>query len=173
MRPLMGSRFNDRHKETSPDRASFQPPTPVSCPSPDGTAGRFPLEVRSAHHRSRRSRRESRDRVPWRLQVPRWDGRSTPQAFFPRRKGVSVVNRGIPGNRIRLDAPKPNPSWGRAGVVSIRPKTCLGTNGVTHVVIAYNSNDWVFLVSRPCRRDAICRPIDEGLPTTYRPSPSG
>jgi lysophospholipase L1-like esterase len=54
---------------------------------------------------------------------------------------IAVVNRGISGNRIRLDAPQSTPSWGRAGL-SRFDEDVLGTAGVTHVVIAYNSNDW-------------------------------
>lgn len=68
---------------------------------------------------------------------------------------IAVVNRGISGNRIRLDAPKPTPSWGRAGL-SRFDEDVLGTAGVTHVVIAYNSNDW----SLPGR----VTPLDE-MPT--------
>jgi lysophospholipase L1-like esterase len=54
---------------------------------------------------------------------------------------IAIVNRGIPGNRIRLDAPPPTPSWGRAGL-SRFDEDVLGTDGATHVVVAYNSNDW-------------------------------
>lgn len=54
---------------------------------------------------------------------------------------IAVVNRGISGNRIRLDAPQSTPSWGRAGL-SRFDEDVLGTAGITHVVIAYNSNDW-------------------------------
>jgi lysophospholipase L1-like esterase len=54
---------------------------------------------------------------------------------------IAVVNRGISGNRIRLDAPQSTPSWGRSGL-SRFDEDVLGTAGVTHVVIAYNSNDW-------------------------------
>ncbi len=62
-------------------------------------------------------------------------------ALLPADAGIAVVNRGIPGNRIRLDAPESTPSWGRAGL-SRFDEDVLGTTGVTHVVIAYNSNDW-------------------------------
>lgn len=62
-------------------------------------------------------------------------------ALLPPDARIAVLNRGIPGNRIRLDAPEPTPSWGRAGL-SRFDEDVLGTRGVTHVVIAYNSNDW-------------------------------
>jgi lysophospholipase L1-like esterase len=62
-------------------------------------------------------------------------------ALLPAEAGIAVVNRGIPGNRIRLDAPQPTPSWGRAGL-SRFDEDVLATHSVTHVVIAYNSNDW-------------------------------
>jgi len=61
--------------------------------------------------------------------------------LLPADARIAVVNRGIAGNRIRLDAPQPNPSWGRAGL-SRFDEDVLETHGVTHVVIAYNSNDW-------------------------------
>lgn len=54
---------------------------------------------------------------------------------------IAVVNRGIPGNRIRLDAPSPTPSWGAAGLNRFDDDV-LGTARATHLVIAYNSNDW-------------------------------
>ena len=62
-------------------------------------------------------------------------------ALLPADAGIAVVNRGIAGNRIRLDAPSATPSWGRAGL-SRFDEDVLGTHGVTHLVIAYNSNDW-------------------------------
>jgi lysophospholipase L1-like esterase len=62
-------------------------------------------------------------------------------ALLPAEARIAVVNRGIAGNRIRLDAPQPTPSWGRAGL-SRFDEDVLGTHGVTHLVIAYNSNDW-------------------------------
>jgi lysophospholipase L1-like esterase len=62
-------------------------------------------------------------------------------ALLPAVARIAVVNRGIAGNRIRLDAPQPTPSWGRAGL-SRFDEDVLGTHGVTHLVIAYNSNDW-------------------------------
>ena len=37
-------------------------------------------------------------------------------ALLPADARIAVVNRGIAGNRIRLDAPQPTPSWGRAGL---------------------------------------------------------
>ena len=54
---------------------------------------------------------------------------------------IAILNRGIPGNRIRLGAPEQTPSWGRAGLARFDDDV-LGTAGVTHVAIAYNSNDW-------------------------------
>ncbi|MDR1449863.1 MAG: GDSL-type esterase/lipase family protein [Propionibacteriaceae bacterium] len=54
---------------------------------------------------------------------------------------IAIINRGISGNRIRLDAPPKTPSWGRAGLARF-DEDVLGTHGVSHVVIAYNSNDW-------------------------------
>ncbi|GAA1728511.1 GDSL-type esterase/lipase family protein [Streptomyces yatensis] len=62
-------------------------------------------------------------------------------ALLPADARIAVVNRGIAGNRIRLDAPRTTPSWGRAGL-SRFGEDVLGTHGVTHLVIAYNSNDW-------------------------------
>ncbi|MFG2781349.1 GDSL-type esterase/lipase family protein [Streptomyces prunicolor] len=62
-------------------------------------------------------------------------------ALLPTHAKVAVVNRGIAGNRIRLDAPEQTPSWGRAGL-SRFDEDVLETHGVTHLVIAYNSNDW-------------------------------
>ncbi len=61
--------------------------------------------------------------------------------LLPADARVAVLNRGISGNRIRLDAPPQHPSWGRAGL-SRFDEDVLATAGVTHVVIAYNSNDW-------------------------------
>ncbi|MEU2334257.1 GDSL-type esterase/lipase family protein [Streptomyces sp. NPDC013172] len=62
-------------------------------------------------------------------------------ALLPADAGIAVVNRGIAGNRIRRDAPSATPSWGRAGL-SRFDEDVLGTHGVTHLVISYNSNDW-------------------------------
>ncbi len=61
--------------------------------------------------------------------------------LLPADSGIAVVNRGISGNRIRLDAPPQTPSWGRSGL-SRFDEDVLATAGVTHLVIAYNSNDW-------------------------------
>lgn len=63
-------------------------------------------------------------------------------ALLPPDARVAVLNRGIAGNRLLFDAPHSTPSWGRAGV-SRFDEDVLGTRCVTHVVIAYNSNDWV------------------------------
>ncbi|MEU4657834.1 GDSL-type esterase/lipase family protein [Streptomyces sp. NPDC023723] len=62
-------------------------------------------------------------------------------ALLPADAGIAVVNRGIAGNRILLDAPSTTPSWGRAGL-SRFDEDVLETHGVTHLVIAYNNNDW-------------------------------
>ncbi|MGW4074539.1 GDSL-type esterase/lipase family protein [Streptomyces asiaticus] len=62
-------------------------------------------------------------------------------ALLPADAQIAVVNRGIAGNRIRLDAPLQTPSWGRAGL-SRFDEDVLETHGATHLVIAYNSNDW-------------------------------
>ena len=61
--------------------------------------------------------------------------------LLPAEARIAVLNRGIAGNRILFDAPPSTPSWGRAGL-SRFDEDVLGTTGVTHVVIAYNSNDW-------------------------------
>ncbi|MER6081293.1 GDSL-type esterase/lipase family protein [Streptomyces sp. NPDC001833] len=62
-------------------------------------------------------------------------------ALLPGHAQVAVVNRGIAGNRILRDAPPQSPSWGRAGL-SRFDEDVLETHGATHLVIAYNSNDW-------------------------------
>lgn len=62
-------------------------------------------------------------------------------ALLPADARIAVVNRGIPGNRVRLGAPRGTPSWGRAGLARF-DEDVLGTIAVTHVVIAYNTNDW-------------------------------
>ncbi|MEC3993739.1 GDSL-type esterase/lipase family protein [Actinacidiphila sp. DG2A-62] len=62
-------------------------------------------------------------------------------ALLPADAQIAVLDRGIAGNRMRLDAPRRTPSWGRAGL-SRFDEDVLETHGVTHVVIAYNSNDW-------------------------------
>jgi lysophospholipase L1-like esterase len=61
--------------------------------------------------------------------------------LLPADARIAVVNRGISGNRIRADAPRHTPSWGLSGL-SRFDEDVLGTTGVTHLVIAYNSNDW-------------------------------
>ncbi|MFJ8107835.1 hypothetical protein [Streptomyces sp. NPDC096132] len=60
-------------------------------------------------------------------------------ALLPADVKIAVVNRGIAGNRIRLDAPRQTPSWGRAGLSRFE-EDVLATRGATHLVIAYNSN---------------------------------
>lgn len=62
-------------------------------------------------------------------------------ALLPAEARIAIINRGIAGNRIRLDAPREAPSWGRAGLARF-DEDVLETHGVTHVVIAYNGNDW-------------------------------
>jgi len=62
-------------------------------------------------------------------------------AQLPAAAKIAVVNRGIAGNRVRLDAPEQTPSWGLSGL-SRFDDDVLGTAGATHLVIAYNSNDW-------------------------------
>ncbi|MFK4089427.1 FAD-dependent monooxygenase [Kribbella sp. NPDC020789] len=61
--------------------------------------------------------------------------------LLPANSGIAIVNRGIPGNRVHLDAPAKTPSWGPAGLTRFDDDV-LGTAGATHLVIAYNSNDW-------------------------------
>lgn len=61
-------------------------------------------------------------------------------ALLPADARISVLNRGIPGNRLRFDAPPGHASWGRSGL-SRFDDDVLGTAGVTHVVLAYASND--------------------------------
>jgi lysophospholipase L1-like esterase len=61
-------------------------------------------------------------------------------ALLPPEARVAVLNRGIPGNRLRLDAPAGHASWGRSGL-SRFDEDVLGTAGATHVVLAHASND--------------------------------
>ncbi|MFD2414769.1 FAD-dependent monooxygenase [Amycolatopsis pigmentata] len=61
--------------------------------------------------------------------------------LLPDGSRIAIVNRGIPGNRVHLDAPAKTPSWGLAGLTRFDDDV-LGTAGATHLVIAYNSNDW-------------------------------
>ncbi|MGW3960504.1 GDSL-type esterase/lipase family protein [Amycolatopsis sp. NPDC005003] len=61
--------------------------------------------------------------------------------LLPADAEVAVVNRGIAGNRLLLDAPPRTPAWGRSGL-SRFDEDVLETRGATHLVIAYNSNDW-------------------------------
>jgi lysophospholipase L1-like esterase len=61
-------------------------------------------------------------------------------ALLPAAARISVLNRGILGNRLRLDAPLAHPSWGRSGL-SRFDDDVLGTAGVTHVVLAHACND--------------------------------
>ncbi len=62
-------------------------------------------------------------------------------SLIPADARVAVLNRGIAGNRLRFDAPASSGAWGRSGL-SRFDEDVLGTRGATHVVIAYNSNDW-------------------------------
>ncbi|MEA5367375.1 GDSL-type esterase/lipase family protein [Amycolatopsis sp., V23-08] len=61
-------------------------------------------------------------------------------AMLPAEARIAVLNRGIPGNRLRHDAPPATPSWGRSGL-SRFDDDVLGTSGVTHVVLAHAGND--------------------------------
>ncbi len=61
-------------------------------------------------------------------------------ASLPADARISVLNRGIPGNRLLFDAPLMHASWGRSGL-SRFDDDVLGTTGVTHVVLAHASND--------------------------------
>lgn len=61
-------------------------------------------------------------------------------ASLPAEACVAVLNRGIPGNRLRFDAPSQHASWGPSGI-SRFDDDVLGTAGVTHVVLAHASND--------------------------------
>jgi lysophospholipase L1-like esterase len=61
--------------------------------------------------------------------------------LLPASAGIAIINRGISGNRLLRDAPPTTPSWGRAGLNRF-VEDVLNTDGVTHVVIAYNTNDW-------------------------------
>lgn len=61
-------------------------------------------------------------------------------SFLPADSSISIVNRGIPGNRLRLDAGAANLPNGRAGLNRFRSDV-LGTSGVAHVVVALGTND--------------------------------
>jgi len=78
-----------------------------------------------------------------------------PQYAASNLSGVAVLNRGISGNRLLRDAPPAMRSWGPAGLGRFEDDV-LRTHAATHLVIAYNNNDW----SLPGR----VTPIDE-LPT--------
>lgn len=78
-----------------------------------------------------------------------------PQYATSNLSGVAVLNRGISGNRLLRDAPPATPSWGPAGLSRFGDDV-LATHAATHLVIAFNNNDW----SLPGR----VTPIDE-LPT--------
>ncbi|MEV6125653.1 GDSL-type esterase/lipase family protein [Streptomyces violaceusniger] len=60
--------------------------------------------------------------------------------LLPEGSGLSVVNRGVPGNRLRLDAGPANLSNGRSGLSRFKDDV-LGTAGVAQVVIALGTND--------------------------------
>lgn len=60
--------------------------------------------------------------------------------LLPADARVAVVNRGIGGNRLRLDAGPAIASWGRSGL-SRFDEDVLGTAGATDVVIALGTND--------------------------------
>jgi len=71
-------------------------------------------------------------------------------SLLPADARISILNRGIAGNRLLFDAPLTNPSWGRSGL-SRFDEDVLGTTGVTHVVLAYASND----IGLPGREDVL------------------
>ncbi|GAA3620854.1 SGNH/GDSL hydrolase family protein [Kineosporia mesophila] len=60
--------------------------------------------------------------------------------LLPVGEGVSIVNRGIAGNRLRLDAGAPYRSNGRSGLHRFADDV-LATSGVAHVVVALGTND--------------------------------
>jgi lysophospholipase L1-like esterase len=61
-------------------------------------------------------------------------------ARLPADARIAVLNRGIPGNRLRHDAPPAHASWGRSGL-SRFDDDVLGTAGVTHVALAHAGNE--------------------------------
>ncbi|MBT0773636.1 hypothetical protein KIH74_32125 [Kineosporia sp. J2-2] len=61
-------------------------------------------------------------------------------ALLPVGSGVSIVNRGIPGNRLRLDAGAPYRSNGRSGLHRFAEDVLL-TSGVAQVIVALGTND--------------------------------
>jgi lysophospholipase L1-like esterase len=61
-------------------------------------------------------------------------------SLLPADSCISIVNRGIPGNRLRLDAGTANLPNGRAGLNRFRADV-LGTSGVAHVIVALGTND--------------------------------
>lgn len=62
-------------------------------------------------------------------------------ALLPDDARIAIVNRGISGNRLLRNAPPQTPWWGQAGLARFDDDV-LGTPRSTHLVIAYNSNDW-------------------------------
>ncbi|WP_394425607.1 GDSL-type esterase/lipase family protein [Streptomyces sp. SGAir0957] len=60
--------------------------------------------------------------------------------LLPEGSGLSVVNRGIPGNRLRLDAGPANLSNGRSGLSRFNDDV-LGTAGAAQVIVALGTND--------------------------------
>ncbi|WP_370667355.1 GDSL-type esterase/lipase family protein [Streptomyces sp. IBSBF 2507] len=61
-------------------------------------------------------------------------------SLLPEGSGVSVVNRGIPGNRLRFDAGPANLPNGRSGLHRFADDV-LDTAGVTQVIVALGTND--------------------------------
>ncbi|KQO64141.1 GDSL-type esterase/lipase family protein [Curtobacterium sp. Leaf261] len=61
-------------------------------------------------------------------------------SLLPADSSISIVNRGIPGNRLRLDAGTTNLSNGRAGLNRF-PVDVLGTSGIAYVIVALGTND--------------------------------
>jgi lysophospholipase L1-like esterase len=94
--------------------------------------------------------------------------------LLPADAGIAIINRGIAGNRIRLDAPQATPSWGRAGLSRFN-EDVLETAEVTHVVIAYNSNDWTLpgRVTAPTEMPSVAELIDGYLELIGRAQAAG
>lgn len=61
-------------------------------------------------------------------------------SLIPADQRIAVLNRGIPGNRLRFDAPPKHACWGRSGLSRFEHDV-LATTGITHVVLAHAGND--------------------------------
>lgn len=139
MRRPTGLHFNARSLATSWDRINFKRSAPSPRLTPTEWVGRSPRRSFSADHRSCSLPGARSDRMFGQFK----HGNGMPQftrALLPADARISVANRGIAGTRLRFDAPPMHRSWGRSGL-SRFDEDVLGTRGVTHVVIAYNSND--------------------------------